>query len=119
MHSTLPLGSRQAGASTAPISWPPETGKSGPGAQLPGSVGTVLGGVYSAVWPLAPTANTRPSGNKYLRPHLVDSTTDGGYRVSRKRSSGTSGTDPLVGGNDVFLCIWNAGALYRQHRAVG
>ena len=59
--STLPLVSRQAGASLQPTVWPfASSGKSGPIVQVPGSLANA-GGVYSALCPLAPAKNARPS----------------------------------------------------------
>src|SRR3954468_2056665 len=67
-HSTRPLGSKHAGASFAPVTRPATTtGKSGPALQVPGWF-AIGGGVYSAVWLVAPMQNTRPSGSASAEP---------------------------------------------------
>src|SRR6476646_7110746 len=71
-HSTRPLGSRQPGASLALSSRPEESaGKLGPATHVPVPV-LLPGGVYSAVRPVAPTVNTRPSGSNTAGPISMD-----------------------------------------------
>src|SRR5215467_2715086 len=89
MHKTLPLGSRTAGASNARHGFPwASAGKSGPAAQVPGSAG-VAPDVYSAVWPLAPVAKTRPSAIRIAGPISVLAEVD-------STRSAVEGTDPAL-----------------------
>src|SRR5918994_2318999 len=66
-NSTRTFGSRHAGASTVPWAWLLICGIVGPATHVPGWL-AIAGGVYSAVNPVAPMANTRPSGSSTWAP---------------------------------------------------
>ena len=115
-HKILPQGSKTPGASIAVCRLPfgllkllvlVSTGKSGPAVQVPGSA-AFAGGVYKPVWPVAPTANRRPSGSTKAGPISEIDLDTGGFTVVSTRLMRAS----TCGGADADTHVSVAGIYF-------